>query len=179
MLIFGHPGITLGVAALLSGALGSRHFSQDKGGQAAGSCQRSPAAPASDCSPGGKASWLTYLGGYLDIRLLLVGSLLPDIIDKPVGHFFFKEIFSHGRIFSHTLLFLVLVALVGLYLYLRHNKGWCLVLSFGTFSHLILDQMWRAPQTLFWPLYGFAFDRIELTDWIPKEPLNKPSKTYN
>ena len=26
--------------------------------------------------------------------------------------------------------------------------------------------MWLEPQTLFWPLYGFAFERIDLTHWV-------------
>jgi hypothetical protein len=33
-------------------------------------------------------------------------------------------------------------------------------------THLIFDQMWIAPRTLFWPLYGFAFDKEGTTDWI-------------
>ena len=49
----------------------------------------------------------------------MVGALLPDIIDKPVGLFFLREAFGHGRLFSHTLLFPTLVALVGFYLYLH------------------------------------------------------------
>ena len=152
MLIFGHTGITLGAAMLLNGALRERHRSSQE-------------VSASSEARSDKASWLTSLGSYIDIRLLLIGSLLPDIIDKPVGQFFFRETFSHGRIFSHTLLFLILITLAGFYLYQRRNKGWLLVLSFGTFTHLILDQMWRAPQVLFWPLLGFAFERADLTDW--------------
>ena len=40
-----------------------------------------------------------------------------------------------------------------------------LALSFGTFTLLIFDQMWLTPQTLLWPLYGFAFEKIDLTHW--------------
>jgi inner membrane protein len=101
----------------------------------------------------------------IDVRILLIGALLPDIIDKPVGVYFFRDTFSSGRIFSHTLLFLVLITLGGLFLYWSRNKIWLLVLSFGTFIHLILDEMWRSPQTLLWPLYGFSFERIDLTRW--------------
>ena len=160
MLILGHTGITLGSAALLSGALRRSRFSQPK--------EESPQAVAdSKNSSIGKSSWLTFLWSRVDIRLLLIGSLLPDIIDKPVGQYFFRETFSNGRIFSHTLLFLIMVTVAGLYLYRRSNREWLLVLSFGTFTHLVLDQMWLAPQTLFWPLLGFTFDREELADWVP------------
>ena len=153
MLILGHTGITLGAAALLTGALERVRFSRAVAGSE---------KPLSE-----KASWFTMLWRRVDIRLLMIGALLPDIIDKPVGQYFFRETFSNGRIFSHTLLFLILVALAGLYLYRRSNREWLLVLSFGTFTHLVLDQMWLAPQTLFWPLLGFTFDREELADWVP------------
>ena len=166
MLIFGHTGITLGTAVLLTGALRSIRFSKNKGSQAVEPCQRSQVVPDFNCPQSDKASWLTFLGSYIDIRLLFIGSLLPDIIDKPVGMFLFREIFSHGRLFSHTLLFLILVTLAGLYLYQRHSKGWLLVLSFGTFTHLIFDQMWRIPKTLFWPLFGFAFEKVDLINWV-------------
>src|SRR3972149_396130 len=47
----------------------------------------------------------------LDYRLIVVAAMLPDIIDKPVGQVFFREFFSYGRIFAHTLLFLILISL--------------------------------------------------------------------
>jgi len=92
-----------------------------------------------------------------------LGSLLPDIIDKPVGQFFFRDTFSNGRIFCHTLLFLILITLAGLCLYRSRGKTWLLGFSFGTFMHLIQDQMWLEPRTFLWPLYGFAFEKIDLT----------------
>jgi membrane-bound metal-dependent hydrolase YbcI (DUF457 family) len=120
-----------------------------------------------NCCFGGVASWLTSLAERIDIRLLLIGSLLPDIIDKPVGLFFFRDIFSYGRTFCHTLLFLILITLGGLYLYWSHNKTWLLVLSFGTFTHLILDLMWLTPRTLLWPLYGFSFEGFDFSCLMP------------
>jgi len=144
MLLLAHAGITLGAATVLAGVVKSRHSTEIR-----------------------KVSWLTSLSGYIDIRLLLVGSLLPDIIDKPVGLFFFQETFSNGRIFSHTLLFLIIIAAVGFYLYKRRRQVWLLTLAFGTFTHLVLDEMWRAPGTLFWPFLGFTFDRVELMYWLP------------
>ena len=94
-----------------------------------------------------------------------MGSLLPDIIDKPVGQFFFRDTFSNGRIFYNTLLFLILITIGGLYLYCNRKKTWLLVFSFGTFTHLVLDGMWLTPQTLLWPLYGFSFERLDLSYW--------------
>jgi inner membrane protein len=137
-----HTGITLGAATLLAGAVkGQRHSPE-------------------------KVSWFNYLWRRIDIRVLLVGSLLPDIIDKPIGDVFFWETFHNGRIFAHTLLFLVLLAAAGFYLYKRHRQLWGLTLAFGTLMHLILDEMWQAPATLFWPLLGFTFAGTEEAPWL-------------
>ena len=160
MLILGHTGITLGAAVLLSGAL---HAGGDEAGKRLGHSGKAHSAPKRSSS--GKSTWLTLLGDHIDMRLLFIGSLLPDIIDKPVGMFFFRDNLSNGRIFCHTLFFLLLITLTGIYLYQRRSKTWFLVLSFGTFTHLIFDQMWLTPQTLLWPLYGFAFEKVDLTLW--------------
>ncbi len=168
MLLFGHAGLTLGAATLLARSLaGRRFFSRTDNEATEPSRDFSQAAPTPSAPPRKQASRLTTLGNYMDVRVLLVGSLLPDIIDKPLGIFFFRETLSNGRIFCHTLLFLLAITVFGLYLYRRPRQTWLLVLAFGTFTHLILDQMWRSPRTLFWPLYGFAFDREDVTEWIP------------
>lgn len=168
MLILGHTGITLGAAVLLSGAVTGSHFSKTKQYKVAGaSLHSSKPVPTLNDSLNHKASWLTSLARHVDIRLLLIGSLLPDIIDKPLGHFFFREALSSGRTIGHTLLFLILLTVAGLYLYWRRSKIWPLIISFGTLTHLILDQMWQTPKTLLWPLFGFAFEREDITEWIP------------
>jgi len=142
-LMFGHPGITLGAAALVANAVG-----------------RGPAGNAED------RSFFTPLSRYVDIRILLVGSLLPDIIDKPVGQLFFRETFSNGRIFSHTLIFFIVLAAIGFFLYKRYHQVWMLTLAAGTFMHLILDAMWTTPATLFWPFMGLEFEKEPLENWL-------------
>jgi hypothetical protein len=103
----------------------------------------------------------------VDLRVLLIGSLLPDIIDKPAGQLFFRTTFGNGRIMAHTLLFLLLLDLTGLLLYRRRGRTWLLALAFGTATHLVFDQMWRQPRTLWWPAYGLTFPRADLTNWFP------------
>lgn len=165
MLIFGHAGITLGTAVLLNGTLAK--IRTTKADQSSKQPQASSRMFASqNSSSGGIQSWFTYLADYFDIRFLLIGSLLPDIIDKPIGRFFFREVFNNGQIFGHTLLFLIIITAGGLLLYQRRNKTWLLALSFGTFMHLILDGMWLTPRTLLWPLYGLSFQRIYFRSWI-------------
>lgn len=169
MLVLAHTGITLGTAVLLAGALTARHLPKATRNEATTSSQHSPQRILLPLSSAvhRASSWLISLANLADVRLLMFGALLSDIIDKPLGLLLFRETLASGRIFGHTLLFLVLIVVTGFYLYRRHKKTWLLILSFGTFMHLILDQMWQPPQTLFWPLFGFAFLREDTTNWIP------------
>lgn len=143
MLILAHTGITLGAAALAAGVIGRR--------ESAGKLHE---------------SWFVRLSRYLDIRLLVIGSLLPDIIDKPVGQVLFRETFENGRIFSHTLLFLVLISAAGFILKKSFGQRWMLTLAAGTLMHLALDEMWLVPGTLFWPFLGWVFEKADLSDYI-------------
>jgi hypothetical protein len=167
MLAFAHTGITLGAAVLVAGGLRKSNLLKRIGDGAVESPRRFPKSalfllirPVRQAS-----SWLTALGKSIDIRLLFIGSLLPDIVDKPLGHLFFIEALSNGRVFGHTLLFFIIIALVGLYLYRSRSQLWLSMVAFGTLLHLILDQMWQTPQTLLWPVFGFAFPREDMTGW--------------
>jgi len=190
MFILAHTGITLSAAVLIAGGLTSGHPSQVKEGGETMTPRRSSNSVLARLSflLQQASSWLTALGKRIDIRLLLIGALLPDIIDKPIAHLFFSEIFDTGRIFSHTLLFLVFITLLGLYLYRSREKLWLLVLAFGTMTHLILDQMWQRSQTLLWPLLGYPFHShtgktfypADIVDWVPNtlENLVKDPTQY-
>jgi len=164
MFVFGHAGITLGTAIALNGLLNKRHHTDINVNVSEAKHQPSVGITL-DPNTLSMSSRLRSLVNSIDIRLLMFGSLIPDIIDKPVGQFFFRDTFSNGRIFCHTLLFLILITLGGLYLYYTRKKKWLLILSFGCLTHLILDAMWLNPKTLFWPLYGFSFERLELNYW--------------
>ncbi len=160
MLLFGHAGITLGVATV---AANLRPFRERLMAQARP--KETVSDPPAQAVP--KASPFDAVATFLDVRLLLIGSLLPDIIDKPLGHLIFRQALSNGRTFAHTLLFSIVISGIGAYLYSRSRRTWLLALSFGSVMHLILDQMWLNPKTLFWPVFGFVFEKTDISDWIP------------
>lgn len=91
----------------------------------------------------------------LDYRFVVVGALLPDIIDKPVGLYLLGEVFHSGRIMGHTLLFALMLLGLGLWRYRRGNVV-LLSLGIGTLLHLVLDEMWRQPVVLWWPVLGWS-----------------------
>ncbi|MDP6100336.1 MAG: metal-dependent hydrolase [Dehalococcoidia bacterium] len=91
----------------------------------------------------------------LDYRLLMVGALLPDMIDKPVGLYILGDVIHSGRIVGHTLLFSLVLLGVGVWRYRRGNAV-LLSLGLGTLLHLVLDEMWLQPAVLWWPVLGWS-----------------------
>lgn len=85
----------------------------------------------------------------IDLAFLAIGSMLPDIIDKPLGFMIFGTM-NHGRIFAHTLLFLLVLA--ALAISIRDIR--LASLGAGVLIHLSLDLMWNSPVILLWPLLG-------------------------
>jgi len=148
MLALGHAGITLGAVLVLQSKLRRKSDNTTNGGST---------------PPVGFV--VSFING-IDLRILLLGSLLPDIIDKPIGLVIFRESISYGRIYAHTLLFLLFAALTGLMLYRLKGRRWLLVLAAGTASHLILDGMWTTPVVLFWPLLGTTFPRQDVSNYF-------------
>jgi inner membrane protein len=153
MQIFAHTGLTLGTAVLLAGSI--RELNRLR--QTPDSGEKLPEKHKTQ-----KVPWVKSLAVYADLRVLLAGSLLPDLIDKPIGHIFLQNMFhNNGRLFGHTFLFLFAVMILGIIIYKQKGMTFALVLAFGTFTHHVLDEMWINPHTLFWPALGFSFPMIE------------------
>lgn len=102
--------------------------------------------------------------GPIDYRIVLLGSLLPDIMDKALWLFASSSIFPSGRDYGHTFLFNLFLFICGLVL-IKYKISWLLIISLSSIIHLILDQMWDMPITLWWPLLG-PFQRIETAGWL-------------
>ena len=111
--------------------------------------------------------WLNRVKGWLgaiDYRMVILGSLLPDIIDKPVWFLVGGVTSLSGRDYAHTLLFNLVLLLGGLVL-IRYGKSWLFIVSISSFMHLIFDQMWRVPVVLMWPLLG-PLPKREIGGWV-------------
>jgi len=107
----------------------------------------------------------TILRENIDYRFVLVGAILPDLIDKPIGDYIFYSIFQNGRIFGHTLLFVVVLTIVGALVTKKYKTNIVELLALGSMFHLAEDQMWLTPGTLFWPLFGLEFPKFNLEDY--------------
>ncbi len=106
-----------------------------------------------------------FLKENVDYRFVLVGAILPDLIDKPIGDYLLYSVFQNGRIFAHTLLFIALLTMIGWYADKKYGFSGILFLALGSMIHLALDQMWLTPGTLFWPLLGLEFPKLNLEDY--------------
>ena len=105
------------------------------------------------------------------LRWVLVGTVLPDLIDKPayflLSHYFHEAGWEAGkRGFAHTLVFLALLAVISL---VRKSPALWAVTA-GTATHLVLDVISKSTagsstalgslQVLLWPLAGWSFPTL-------------------
>jgi len=119
----------------------------------------------------GLGIFLPRLKTIIDPKYLTIGTLLPDLIDKPLGMVIFASTITTGRMIGHTLLFSLLLLLVGLYLYEKKRDVRIISLSTGSLFHLIEDQLWKSPQILFWPLQGLSFPK-DTIDYVGLEQVS-------
>lgn len=104
-------------------------------------------------------------------RWVLLGTLLPDLIDKPVffllSRYFHEAGWEAGkRGFAHTLVFLTLLAGISV---MRKSQAFQAVTA-GTATHLALDVISKCTEgsstavgslrVLFWPLAGWSFPTL-------------------
>ena len=140
MFVFGHVGLTWGGALLLA-RLARR--------------PKPFAEPVATRRPSGAG---------FDFRLVILGSMLPDIIDKPLGIYILGEGLSNGRIFAHSLLFVLLLLLAAFAW--RGSAGSALsLLALGSLAHLAMDRLWTDLDTLLWPLLGWRFECVDVSGW--------------
>jgi len=167
MLLFGHSGITAGIFKMCDivadGAI-SRYKPDCETAFNSGSINRR------------NRCLCRRILATIDYRLVLLGSMLPDIIDKPTWLFAFGDIFSTGRGYAHSFMFNLVLLLIALIL-LRYRKSWLLVISLSSIIHLVLDQIWNEPLTLWWPLIG-PMPKVATTGWyayLVEELISSPS----
>ncbi|MCK5661367.1 MAG: metal-dependent hydrolase [Methanosarcinales archaeon] len=97
--------------------------------------------------------------GHLDYRIIALGALLPDLIDKLFGRLLFPVSIANGRIIGHTLMFVIILLIGGYILFKRYGDSRVVQVAGASFMHLVEDRMWNDPQIFFWPAMGWVFPR--------------------
>lgn len=91
----------------------------------------------------------------VDIRFLLVGAILPDVIDLTLGTIVLADRYSTGELWFHSLLLpaLYMTAVVVFTRRGRRRRAFMAV-GVGWLFHLLLDGMWANEEVFLWPFFG-------------------------
>lgn len=95
----------------------------------------------------------------MDLRFVILGALLPNLIDKPLGSILLTEQLGSSRVYAHTLAAPVIVLLVVMLATRRgtsRRRSW-LGLPIGWLLHVFLDGQWLDPEAFWWPFLGHDF----------------------
>jgi hypothetical protein len=98
--------------------------------------------------------WRVFADPAVDYRLVMAGSVLPDLVDVPTGGGWV----GHTLVASVILLTVVMLVTRGRRPLRRH----LLALPIGAFLHLLLDGVWAVGDTFWWPLRGGSLDGGDL-----------------
>jgi hypothetical protein len=94
--------------------------------------------------------WFVFRDPKFDYGLLIVGAVLPAIVDAFVG----GARVLHGLTFSVVLLVVLMLATP------RGTaiRRTLLALPIGTLLHLVFTGVWMNPQVFWWPFLGWSFE---------------------
>jgi hypothetical protein len=99
----------------------------------------------------------------IDYRLIMLGAMLPDIIDKPLVLMLADKPVGSARFIAHSLIFIVALLLLGELYGVIFKKTGLLIIACASFAHIIEDLIWRTPKILFWPYYNWVLGYINIS----------------
>jgi LexA-binding, inner membrane-associated putative hydrolase len=107
----------------------------------------------------GATVWLfrwIYKDPKVDLRFLVVGAILPDIVDMALGTVLLAGTLATGELWFHTLIAPTVYMIIVLLLTRRGRRRRAfMALGIGWLFHLLIDGMWTDPQIFFWPFFGW------------------------
>lgn len=87
----------------------------------------------------------------IDYRFVMVGSILPDLIDKPLAILFLIGHAQSFRFLAHTLTFYTILIFLGILRFIIKSRTNILILGICSFIHTILDLSWVFPKIYLYP----------------------------
>ncbi len=100
----------------------------------------------------------------IDYRFIVLGAVLPDLVDGVLGLFLFDG--PAGRWIAHSLLAVIVVTAAILLGASGPRRLALFGIGVGWLLHLVCDGMWQAPFTFLWPAFGLRFSMT------PAEPYS-------
>lgn len=91
----------------------------------------------------------------VDVRFLLVGAILPDVIDLTMGTVVLADRYSTGELWFHSLILPTVYMTAVLILTRRGRRRRAfMALGVGWLFHLLLDGIWTNQEVFLWPFFG-------------------------
>lgn len=102
----------------------------------------------------------------VDIRFLMLGAALADLIDLPIGTLILADRFSTGELWAHSLLApsLYMAAVLVVTRRGRRRRAFMAV-GVGWLFHLLLDGMWLNEDVFLWPFFGWELPAGQAPFW--------------
>ncbi|MCH7511728.1 MAG: metal-dependent hydrolase [Chloroflexi bacterium] len=128
--------------------LGARLLDRVRRGETA---QQPVAASAARATPREDATQRSSIADAVDYRLVALGALLPDLIDKPIVWVLFPNPDAGGHHIGHSLFVGLALLLPGLYLLAWRGKAGLALVGAAHLSHVFSDSVTHVPRSLLWP----------------------------
>lgn len=111
------------------------------------------------------------------LPMCILGSILPDIIDKPLGYTIFPGI-GDGRLIAHSIVGILIIGVIALLLF--RNPLETGALMSGVILHQLLDAMWLIPINWLYPFLGPfpIFMKENYFGWGLMRELTTPSEWF-
>ena len=91
----------------------------------------------------------------VDVRFLMLGAVLPDLIDIPLGTLILADRYSTSELWAHSLMLPSLYMVFVLFGTRRGRKRRAfMAVGVGWLFHLLLDGMWVSEEVFLWPFFG-------------------------
>ncbi|MFT7646354.1 MAG: hypothetical protein ACI8Y4_001088 [Candidatus Poriferisodalaceae bacterium] len=100
------------------------------------------------------AMWFTFRDPAIDHRLIVVGALLPDLVDAVTGSMWI----AHTVFAPTATLFIVMGATGGR----RQARRRYLAVPIGMFFHLVFDGAFQTTSVFWWPVNGSGFGDVAI-----------------
>jgi len=98
------------------------------------------------------------------IPLCITGSILPDLVDKPLG-LLFPAVLGGGRTFFHSLGIVFILLIITLVFVWSSHRMLGAGVAGAVLLHQVFDEMWTLPANWFYPLLG-PFQGTMIPDYI-------------
>lgn len=88
---------------------------------------------------------------HIDYRIVMIGSMLPDIIDKPLVQIIYGLENHEGHFIAHSLIFSVLMIVIGMIIFPMNTNKSVFLLGIYSLIHQLFDKMMLIPNIFFLP----------------------------